>query len=59
LTSADISNSGALVILRAFMFLVPIPLCILGYIIYKKKYTLYGERYDAIKAEIDARRLKA
>jgi len=59
LTSTDISNSGSLVILRAFMFLVPIPLCVIGYIIYKKKYTLYGERYDAIKAEIDARRLKA
>ena len=49
-------STGALDILRAFMFLVPIPLCVVGYVIYKKKYWLYGERYDAIKREVDERR---
>lgn len=42
--------------LRVFMFLVPIPLMAAGYVIYKRKYTLYGTRYDNIKAEIEARR---
>ena len=51
-----ISTDG-LTILRAFMFLTPIPLTIIGYFIYKKKYWLYGEKYDEIKAEIDDRRL--
>ncbi len=51
-----ISTDG-LTILRAFMFLTPIPLTIIGYFIYKKKYWLYGEKYDKIKAEIDERRL--
>lgn len=48
----------ALTILRVFMFLLPIPLCISGLIIYKKKYFLYGAAYDDIKKEIDARREK-
>lgn len=51
-------NGNSLLILRVFMFLVPIPLCLVGYIIYKKKYWLHGEKYDRIKAEIDSRRLK-
>jgi hypothetical protein len=38
------------------MFLTPIPLTIIGYFIYKKKYWLYGEKYDKVKAEIDERR---
>lgn len=49
-------TTGSLDILRAFMFLVPIPLLVIGYIVYKKKYWLYGEKYDNIKAEIDKRR---
>lgn len=47
---------SAMNILRAFMFLVPIPLCIIGYIIYKKYYWLYGEKYDKIKEELEERR---
>lgn len=58
LNATDLISGGALTILRVFMFLVPVPLCIIGYIVYKKKYTLYGERYDKIKAEIDQRRLE-
>ena len=38
------------------MFLIPIPICAIGYIVYKKKYNLYGARYDEIKAEIERRR---
>ncbi|MGN0568071.1 MAG: hypothetical protein ACI4JR_05760, partial [Acutalibacteraceae bacterium] len=49
-------TTQALDVLRIFMFLVPIPFCIAGYIIYKKKYWLYGEKYDKIKAQIDERR---
>lgn len=48
-----------LTILRVFMFLIPIPICLLGYIVYKKKYNLYGARYDEIKAEIERRRALA
>ena len=51
-------SGNSLVILRAFMFLIPIPLCIAGYIVYKKKYWLFGEKYDKIKAEIDSRRIE-
>jgi len=51
-------STGALDILRLFMFIVPIPLCILGYLVYRKKYTLYGARYEEIKREVDARREK-
>ena len=49
-------STGALDILRVFMFLVPIPLILIGYLVYHKKYWLYGERYDKIKQEIDERR---
>ncbi len=52
----ELIDSNSLTILRAFMFLTPIPLTIAGYIIYKKKYWLYGEKYDEIKKEIDERR---
>lgn len=52
----ELIKSEGLTILRAFMFLTPIPLTIIGYFIYKKKYWLYGEKYDNIKAEIDERR---
>ncbi len=52
----ELIKSDSLTILRAFMFLTPIPLAVIGYIIYKKKYWLYGEKYDKIKAEIDERR---
>ena len=41
------------------MFLIPIPICAIGYIVYKKKYNLYGARYDEIKAEIERRRAEA
>lgn len=53
----ELISTKGLTILRAFMFLTPIPLTIIGYFIYKKKYWLYGEKYDKIKAEIDERRL--
>lgn len=49
-------TTQALDVLRIFMFLVPIPFCIAGYIIYKNKYWLYGEKYDKIKSQIDERR---
>jgi len=51
-------STGALDILRAFMFLAPIPLCIAGYIVYKKKYWLFGRRYEKIKQEVEERRTK-
>ncbi len=51
-------DTNGLTILRAFMFLTPIPLTIIGYFIYKRKYYLYGEKYDTIKKEIDERRSK-
>ncbi len=61
---ADTVNGGtltanSLTILRVFMFLIPIPICAIGYIVYKKKYNLYGARYDEIKAEIERRRALA
>lgn len=46
-------------ILRAFMFLIPIPLAALGYVSYRKRYWLYGEKYQRIKEEIDKNRLLA
>ena len=52
-------NANSLTILRVFMFLIPIPICAIGYIVYKKKYNLYGARYDEIKAEIERRRALA
>ena len=57
--AAAMINGNSLTVLRVFMFLTPIPLLIAGYITYKKKYWLYGEKYDNIKAEIDARRKEA
>lgn len=51
-------TTNALDILRVFLFLVPIPVCIIGFIMYKKKYWLFGEKYDRIKEEIDARRIE-
>ena len=45
-----------LVILRTFMFIVPLPLIPIGYIYYKKKYKLYGQFYLDVKAEIDSKR---
>lgn len=58
-TSTGVLSLDALTILRVFMFLIPIPICLLGYIVYKKKYNLYGARYDEIKAEIERRRAVA
>lgn len=55
--TTGVLDSNSLTILRIFMFLIPIPLCIAGYIVYKRKYNLYGDRYDKIKAEIEKRRL--
>ncbi|MGN1316349.1 MAG: MFS transporter [Acutalibacteraceae bacterium] len=52
----DVITDRSLTILRGFMFLTPIPITILGYFIYKKKYLLYGSKYDEIKEEIDRRR---
>ncbi len=54
--SGETITTGALDVLRVFMFLVPIPLVIAGYIVYKKYYWLFGEKYDKIKKEIDERR---
>ena len=51
-------STGALDILRVFMYLVPIPLCIIGFFVYRKKYWLRGARYEEIKREVDARREK-
>lgn len=44
-----------LTILRAFMFLMPIPFMVAGGIIYRKKYTLYGDYYVKVKNELDLR----
>ena len=52
----ELISDKSLTILRAFMFLIPVPLCIAGYLLYKKKYWLYGSKYDDIKKEIDRRR---
>lgn len=52
----ELIESNGLTVLRAFMFLTPIPLTVVGYFIYKKKYWLSGEKYDKIKEEIDRRR---
>lgn len=52
----ELISKDSLNVLRAFMFLIPIPLCIVGLVLYKKKYFLYGEKYDGIKSEIDRRR---
>ncbi len=49
-------NSTSLLILRVFMFLIPIPLVLIAYFIYKKKYWLYGDKYNEIKAEAEKRR---
>lgn len=57
--STGVLSLDALTILRVFMFLIPIPICLIGYIVYKKKYNLYGARYDEIKAEIERRRALA
>lgn len=42
-------------ILRAFMFLVPIPFAVVGGIIYKTKYKLYGDFYKKVKSEIGSK----
>ena len=55
----NLISENSLTILRIFMFLMPIPLCIIAFIVYKKKYCLYGKTYDDIKAEIDRRRLES
>lgn len=54
----EIVSSKGMTILRFFMFIVPIPLLYYGYVVYKKHYNLYGEKYDNIKKEIDERRRK-
>jgi Na+/melibiose symporter and related transporters len=55
-TGSSLISLKSLTKLRVFMFLIPIPLAIIGYIAYKKKYWLFGEKYDEIKKEIDRRR---
>lgn len=52
----ELISKDSLTILRAFMFLIPIPLTIIGLIYYKKNYFLFGEKYDEIKKEIDRKR---
>lgn len=59
IVDGSIVNGQKLNILRVFMFLVPIPFAIAGYFVYKKKYWLFGDKYDVIKKEIDERRLAA
>ena len=49
---------AALDILRVFLFLVPVPLCIAGYIVYRRNYWLYGEKYENIKREAEEKRAK-
>lgn len=49
-------TENMLIILRAFMFLVPVPFMIFGWIVYRKKYTLYGKRYENVMKEVLARR---
>lgn len=46
----------ALLILRSFMFLLPLPLMPIGLIIYSKTYKLHGKYYAKIKMEIDEKR---
>lgn len=53
--TGEVTNK-MLVILRTFMFIVPLPLIPIGYIYYKKKYKLYGQFYLDVKAEIDSKR---
>lgn len=48
----------SLLILRSFMFLLPLPLLPIGLIIYKKMYRLNGKYYAEIKEEIEKRRNK-
>lgn len=48
-------TSEMLTILRAFMFLVPVPFMVAGGIIYRKKYTIYGDYYIKVKGELDER----
>lgn len=55
-TATNQVTFSAMNILRLFMFILPIPLMIAGYIVYKKKYTLVGEKYDKVKAAIEERR---
>lgn len=45
-------------ILRVFMFLVPIPFVVAGYLVYRAKYNLYGEKVEKMKAELDAKHLQ-
>ncbi len=52
----NLVSAKSLTVLRGFMFLIPIPLCVLGFVLYKKKYWLYGDKYDEVKKEIDRRR---
>lgn len=59
LVTNNLISEKSLTVLRVFMFLIPIPMCLIGYFIYKKKYWLYGEKYDKIKAEIDRRRAES
>lgn len=49
-------TTNMLIILRVFMFLLPLPLMPIGLIIYKKKYRLNGDFYNEVKATIERRR---
>jgi Na+/melibiose symporter-like transporter len=53
--SGEVTDKS-LLILRSFMFLLPLPLIPIGLIIYKKTYSLNGSFYDNMKAELEARR---
>ena len=45
-----------LIIFRTFMFLVPIPLTFIGWIVYKKGYKLYGTTYNDMMVVVKDRR---
>lgn len=49
---SGVVSDEMLMIFRVFMYLVPVPIMIIGYIYYKKKYKLYGEYYDNIKNDL-------
>lgn len=35
------------------MFLVPIPLILIGWLVYRKKYKLTGQAFEEMKASLD------
>lgn len=52
-TFSGVVTEQMLLILRGFMFLAPIPLVLIGYVIYKKHYTLTGPAFEEMKSKLD------